>query len=191
MLRLGEELRGRRDLDHTAGIHDADPVGDLRQQAEIVGDIEHRHAKPRAQIDQQRDDLLLRRHVEAGRRLVEHDEGRVAGERHGDADALLLAARELVRIAALELHRRRQADEAEQFARPFAVAAVIAVPCARRISSICSPTLMPGIERRRRVLRHEGDARAAQPIESGRSRVRRFSPSKRISPPSVRIAGGR
>ena len=74
--------------------------------------------QPRPEIDQQRDDLLLRRHVEAGRRLVEHDEGRVAGERHGDADALLLAAGQLVRIAPQEIRRRRQADQAEQVQRP-------------------------------------------------------------------------
>ena len=49
---------------------------------------------------QQVDDLLLRRHVEAGGRLVQHDQIGLAGQRHGDADALLLPARELVRIAA-------------------------------------------------------------------------------------------
>ena len=76
-----------------------DPVRDLAQHAEIVGDIEHRHVEAPAQIDQQLDDLLLGRDVEARGRLVEHHEIGLAGERHGDADALLLSARELVGIA--------------------------------------------------------------------------------------------
>ena len=50
----------------------------------------------RAEVDEQREDLLLRGDVEAGGRLVKHHEVGVAGERHRDADALLLAAGELV-----------------------------------------------------------------------------------------------
>ena len=46
MLRLFEQLARRRDLHHPPRIHDADPVGDLRQHAEIVGHVEHRHAEP-------------------------------------------------------------------------------------------------------------------------------------------------
>ena len=123
MPRPREELGGRRDLDHAAGIHDADPIGDLRQHAEIVRHIEHGHAEPRPQIRQQLDDLLLRRDIEAGRRFVEHDEIGLAGQRHGDADALLLAARELVRIAPPDRLRIGQSDQPEQIvnaARPLA-----------------------------------------------------------------------
>ena len=100
MPRLAEQRGGRRDFHHMAGVHDADAVGDLRQHAQIVGHVQHRHAEAGPEVDQQLDDLLLGRDVEAGRRLVEDHEVGLAGQRHGDADALLLAARKLVRDSA-------------------------------------------------------------------------------------------
>ena len=99
MLRPREDLLGVADLDQFAAMHDAEPVGDLPQQRQVVRDIDHRHAAAGAQRLQEFDDLLLHGHVEAGGRLVEHDEGGIAGERHGDGDALLLAAGKTMRIA--------------------------------------------------------------------------------------------
>ena len=55
-------------------------------------DIEHRHLQPGTKITQQFDDLLLGRDIEAGSGFIEHHQIRFAGKRHGDADALLLAA---------------------------------------------------------------------------------------------------
>src|SRR3546814_16553905 len=51
------------------------------------------------QLVQQGDDLRLDGDVEGGHRLVADDELRVEDQRAGDADALALAAGELVRIA--------------------------------------------------------------------------------------------
>jgi hypothetical protein len=51
------------------------------------------------QVLQQVDDLRLDRHVERRHRLVADDQLRAPGQRPGDADALALAAGELVRIA--------------------------------------------------------------------------------------------
>ena len=56
--------------------------------------------------------MRLRRHVEAGHDLVGDDEVRLQRQGAGDACALALAARQLVRIAVDE--SRRQADEIEQ-----------------------------------------------------------------------------
>ena len=56
--------------------------------------------------------LRLDHHVERGGRLVGDHEARVAGERHRDHDALLLPARELVRVVVEP--PRRQADLLEQ-----------------------------------------------------------------------------
>ena len=82
----------RSDLDHAPRIHDSHAVGDLREKSEIVRDIEHRHTEAAAEGGQQFDDLLLRGHVEAGGRFVEDDQFGLAGERHGDADPLLLTS---------------------------------------------------------------------------------------------------
>ena len=57
-------------------------------------------------------DLRLHRHVERRDRLVADDQLRLQRERAGDADALPLAARELVRVAVVVL--RAEADAREQ-----------------------------------------------------------------------------
>jgi hypothetical protein len=52
-----------------------------------------------AQLSSSLQDHRLNRDVERGRRLVQHQQARPAGDGAGDADAGLLAARELVREA--------------------------------------------------------------------------------------------
>ena len=152
-----------------ACIHDADAVGDLGEQPEIVRHIEHRHAEPGAQVVQESDDLLLRRHIEAGRRLVEHDEIGIAGKRHGDADPLLLAAGELVRIAP-QRARRLPAVRRARKARASRSRRAVDAPLRhvqQSVSAIWLADAHAGVERRRRILRHEADAVAAQPVELG------------------------
>ena len=68
------------------------------------------------QVLQQVDDLRLDRHVERGDRLVGHQQLGAQGERPGDADALALAAGELVRVAVVVL--RVEADDLEQLLDP-------------------------------------------------------------------------
>src|SRR6185436_7614951 len=63
---------------------------------------------------EQLEDLALDRHVERGRRLVGDQELRLAGQRHRDHDALLLAARELVRVRREAPLRLGHADLGEQ-----------------------------------------------------------------------------
>ena len=61
--------------------------------------------------------LGLDRGVEAGGRLVEHEQLRVARQRHGDHDALLHAARELVRVALHDPRRIGDAHPAQRLER--------------------------------------------------------------------------
>ena len=93
-----------------AGIHHRDAVGDLGDDAEIVGDEEHAHAALALELAQQVEDLRLDGDVERGRRLVGDEQRRVAGERHGDRGALAHAAGELVRILAGAASRVGDAD---------------------------------------------------------------------------------
>ena len=58
-----------------------------------------------AQTADQLEELGLDRHVQRRRRLVGHDQRRMAAQRHGDHHPLALAARQLVRVA-LERSRR-------------------------------------------------------------------------------------
>ena len=70
MLRGGEDVSRLAPLDDLAIGHDADPVGHLPHDAEIVGDEQHRHVELGLELEQQVEDLRLDRHVERGRRLV-------------------------------------------------------------------------------------------------------------------------
>ena len=66
---------------------------------EVVGDEQVGQAELALQVVEQVQDLALDRHVERRDGLVADDEVGVDRERPGDADALALAARELVRVA--------------------------------------------------------------------------------------------
>ena len=96
----------------------------------------------RERLDEQVRELRLRRGVERGERLVEHDHRRVGGERAGDRDALPLPAGELVREPVGG--GRRQADELEQLRDAGRRGAARGRACrARRRAA--SPTLRRGL----------------------------------------------
>ena len=75
----------------------ADPVAQLRDDAQVVGDEQDRRAARVAQVAQQGQDLRLDGDVERGGRLVGDEQRRVVGERRGDHDALAHAAAKPVR----------------------------------------------------------------------------------------------
>ena len=72
----------------------------------------------RLQVLEQVDHLRLDRHVERGDRLVGDEQLGLQGQRAGDADALALAAGELVRVAVVVLGV--EADDLEQLLDPRA-----------------------------------------------------------------------
>ena len=85
-------------LDDLAIVHDADPVGHLAHDAEIVGDQQHRHVELGLELEQEVEDLRLDGHVERGGRLVGDQQVGLVGERHGDHHPLPLPAGKLMRI---------------------------------------------------------------------------------------------
>ena len=105
--------------------------------------------KPGLQVLEQVDDLRLDRDVERGDRLVADDELRLDRKRARDADALALAAGELVRIAPRVAGA--QADEARGARRPAPRA-----PC--RGQAVDARAARPAIsaDRHARVERREG-----------------------------------
>ena len=133
----------------------------LRDDREVVRDVDHRHAAPRRAAGRARQDALLGERRRARGRLVEHDDRRLADAGHRDRHALLLAARELVRVARARSARRRPArraraprctDSSERGRRPVRAQHVhdrVADPQRR-------------VERAARILRHVGDDPAAQ-----------------------------
>ena len=101
----------RADLDDLAEVHHRDAVAEVLDDGEVVGDEQDREAEPQLEVAQQVEDLRADRHVERRHRFVGDEELRFDGERPGDADALALAAAELVREATGEA--RVEADEVE------------------------------------------------------------------------------
>ena len=109
VLRRGEDLRHGARLDDVALAHHDDVVGQVGDDAHVVGDEQDGAVEPVAEAAQQLQDLGLHGDVEGGRRLVGDEELRVARDRLGDHRALALAAGELVRVRVVRLHAGRAA----------------------------------------------------------------------------------
>ena len=107
------DLERRPDLLDPAVAHDHDPVGQRERLLLVVGDVHG--GDPELALD--RPDLLAQDDpdlgVERGQRLVEEEDLRLDGERPGQRDALLLAARQLVRVA---VAATLEVDQLEQLA---------------------------------------------------------------------------
>ena len=106
-------------LAHHAVAHHHHVVGDLADQSQVVADEEHTHPMALAQPGDELQHLALHRHIERGRRLVGDQELRLIGDRHRDHHALLLPARELVRIGAQPRARLGDAHLREQLRCPL------------------------------------------------------------------------
>ena len=111
-------------LHHLPEIHDRDVVAHMLHDAEVVADEQVGQTELFLQPAQQVQDLRLDRDVEGRDRLVADDQVRLGRQRPRHADALALAAGELVREQGLLF--RAQADQAEQFGDPVVAAFPVA-----------------------------------------------------------------
>ena len=127
------------DLDQLAEIHHRDAVADVLHHRKVMGNEQIGEAEALLQILQQVDDLRLDRDVERRHRLVADDQVGIDGEGAGDADALALPARELVRITPGMFGR--QTDD-------FAAARARARRVTRRRRSRGPAAARPGFRRR-------------------------------------------
>jgi hypothetical protein len=78
---LVPERKGSTGLDHPPQVHHADLVGDVPDDREVVRDEQQSEPEVARQAAEQVRELRLRRGIEGGERLVEHDHGRVGRER--------------------------------------------------------------------------------------------------------------
>jgi hypothetical protein len=85
-------------FDDAAGVHDGDAIGNLRDDAEIVGDEEQRKLEFATQFLEKLENLLLHGDIERGGGLVGDEHAGIGGKGHGDHDALAQAAGKLMRI---------------------------------------------------------------------------------------------
>src|SRR5690606_28846866 len=109
---LGEAVHGQFFHD-PARVHDDDPVAELADDGDVVGDEQRPGAALVDDVPQEAEDLPLDGDVERGGGLVGDDQLGVAHEAHGDDGALAHAAGELVGVAAGLFAGFGQADVAE------------------------------------------------------------------------------
>ena len=102
-------------LDHLAGVHDLDAMRGFGDDGHVVGDEDERHALAALQADEQVEDLFLDGDVQRGGGFVGDEEARIAGDGHGDHDALIHAAGELMREGAEAGGGSGDADLVEEF----------------------------------------------------------------------------
>ena len=95
---LLEDLLRRSLLHDLAGVHDPDAVTHLGDHGEVVTDEQHRGVELLAEQLHKVEHFGLDGRVEGGGRLVQDQQGRFRGQRHGDDDPLQHAPRELVRV---------------------------------------------------------------------------------------------
>ena len=150
MLRVGvagrrEDVPHRADLHEPARIHDADAVRELRHQAHVVPDEDDGRADLLLDLAERLQHLLLHDHVERAGRLVGDDDLRAQRDRHGDADALLHAAAELVRDRAPRRPEQDRPRERSADALPQACLSERRTPWPSSRSSIWARTLRTGL----------------------------------------------
>ena len=113
MPRVREEHLLGCHLDQMAQVKDCHAIGNVPHHAEVVRDEHVGEMKRFPQVGQQVQDLRLHGDIERADRLIEDQELRLDRQGSGDADALALAAAELVRVAVDDV--RRETHELEQF----------------------------------------------------------------------------
>ena len=114
---LAQHLARGTGLDHLAGAHDREAVGDAGHHRQIMRDEHQPHAVLVDQPAQQIEDPRLGRHVERRRRLVRDQQLRAQRHGHRDHHPLPLAARQLVRIARQRKPHLRQPHPLERVTR--------------------------------------------------------------------------
>src|SRR3954449_12350742 len=86
--------RGRGSVEDDPLAHEYESLDRILDRAELVRDVQDRHAELAMKSREQIRERTLRLHVDARRRLVEHEQRRLRGERLRDERTLLLTARE-------------------------------------------------------------------------------------------------
>ena len=112
VMRVVEDRIHRALLDDLAQVHHRHPVGRVVDDRQVVGDEQVGEPVLLLEVLEQVDDLRLDGHVQGRHRLVEHQQLGLHGQRPGDADALSLTTRQLMRVSTCVL--RPEPDVLEQ-----------------------------------------------------------------------------
>ena len=116
--RPAQQRAGRARFHDSPGVHDGHPGRQLAHHGQVVTDVHGGHLVMAAQAAQGVQDVPLRGDVQAGGGLVQHDQRGAAGEGHGQPDALLLAAGQLMRVPPQQVRRRLETGLAQHLGDP-------------------------------------------------------------------------
>ena len=189
ILRGGEDARHRPLLADHAVTHHDDMVGDLADDTQVVADEQHAHAVALAQAADQLEDLALDRHVQRRRRLVGDQQLGLAGQRHRDHHALLLAAGELVRVARQTPLGLGHADLGEQLLGALQRRAPAQPEVAHERLDELRADGEDRVERLHRVLEDAGDLLAADRLQLGQPRLQQVAPLPQHLPAALGVVG--
>ena len=114
MARMVEHFICSTVLNNPPVTHHDHAVGNFGDDAKVVRDEHDAGVVMRIELFEELEDLRLRRHIERCCRLVGDQKFRVERKSHGDHNALTLAARQLVRIGAVEALRLWQPNFIEE-----------------------------------------------------------------------------
>ena len=143
---LAEDRVPRAQLDDLAGVHHGDPVGDVGDHGQVVGDVERRDPVAAAQLAHGLQHHALGGDVQAGGRLVEHQHLGLRQERHRQRDALHLAAGELVRRSGARNSSSSGRPTSRSPSRaPSRRSSAVPMPRSSSSSTICRPIRMAGL----------------------------------------------
>jgi hypothetical protein len=156
-----EDIADRRAFDHFARVHHGHPVGHARHHAQVVADVHDRGVEIALQVGDQIEHGRLDGHIQRGGRFI-HDEQRgVVEQGHGDDNALLLAAGDLMREALHHVGRIGHVDPLQHLDAFRLRRLLVQAPMHdQRLGQLIAQA-QRGVERLHRVLIHHGDAIAA------------------------------
>ena len=142
--RVGEHLRRRGVLGEVAALaQDGDLVAHLDRLVDVVRDEDDGLGELGLQAEELVLEALAVDRVDGAERLVHEQDGRVDGERAGDADALALAAGELRRVAVADLVGVER-DELDELVHARADARSLSQPSSFGTVAMLSPTVRCG-----------------------------------------------
>ena len=161
VLGVVEDLVGGAALAVRASVHDHDLVAHLGDDAQVVGDHDDGHAELLLELLHELEDLGLDGDVEGRGGLVGDQDVGLAGERHGDHDALAHAAGVLVRILLHALLGVVDAHEAQHLDGAVPRLPLVAVGVERDGLDELMPDGIGGVQRGHRILEDDRDLVAA------------------------------
>ena len=100
-------------------VHHHYLVGHAADDRQVVADVDDGHVEVILQFLNQLQDLGLNRHIQRGGGFVRNQQGRIAGQRHGNHGPLAHAARQFMGKGVHGPIRARNADPPQQVHGPF------------------------------------------------------------------------